>query len=338
MLIFLTFNNSNFCEISIFLLHSFVKLKIEKRNSETLLMFLSFLLFKASQLNNLKDFQQFADLHNINLFLFTIYRKFCWKQKYWKFYGKWKLLSTTHFNLQGFNDIFWIFFFNRRILKSVNLWFVLRLGKKKSTSIFHDFWRHDLCHFAKATHIMRWQIEDLIKRTDDANGDIQYSGVISRANSIHQQGLNFISVPLDKMLNTFWFNLLQWIASHFSHRLFLLASQFLSLLHSVSKLYQCRLDNDEYICKVKVPWKEHFHPKPNLLSSRKGNKLAAWTKMVKTKFQFSNHLQLNYPSMSKMKKTFWCFNDEAISLLHAFPPFVLRYSYYTTLETIFIKP
>lgn len=45
---------------------------------------------------------------------------------------------------------------------------------------------------------------------------IECSGVIRRANSIHHQGPNFIPMPLDTMLHTFWFNLLRWIASHFS--------------------------------------------------------------------------------------------------------------------------
>lgn len=37
---------------------------------------------------------------------------------------------------------------------------------------------------------------------------IQHSGVISKVNSIHHRGLNFIPMPLDTMLHTFWFNLL----------------------------------------------------------------------------------------------------------------------------------
>lgn len=111
---------------------------------------------------------------------------------------------------------------------------------KSATLIFPYTWRYDPtldpCSNAHQHHGMtNWRSYSV---TDDATRDIQHSGVIIRVNSIHQQGLNFISMPLDTTLNTFWFNLLQWIASHFSLSGFHVAvSRSNSLSQRVSKSF-----------------------------------------------------------------------------------------------------
>lgn len=94
-----------------------------------------------------------------------------------------------------------------------------------------------------------WQIEDFTRMTfseaDDGNwkrahthsSSIQVSLARQTQSIIEGGGLNFIPMPLDTMLHTFWFNLLHWVASHFSS----VAKAFVGFPFRISAMNKMRL-------------------------------------------------------------------------------------------------
>lgn len=188
---------------------------------------------------------------------------------------------------------------------------------------------------------------------------IQHSGVISKVNSIHHRGLNFIPMPLDTMLHTFWFNLLSLNCFSFFFPSFstlkkgafrklcfclVISTTLLSprmMYIWMSQSLEGREDSGE-ACEHKKRNKGG-RPMGELRRTNDVKKENGTQFAVNTIFQFTDHLRLNYRckggwrrkendyetkrgSMLMRKKSLW--QSSSVASFVSFSPLHLLYNFY----------